>query len=614
VSGAKGADGAAVNAEVEASVEALGSGTKLARDRALGQMYVTSFSPRELADFVRQSQKVLGADHLEPEKEGLLRGLTKVVEEVTRRAAADGVPCSADMHALARLCIRLTSVTFDVRIRGGAGRLLGSTLAAIGALEGEAALVETYDALVGPLLETTREELAIEFGSDELRHDTEGWKALESHFLALQSAVSVLPVEPGTERVGILVPLLIEGTTHQNRFVRELSYQTLGVLAPHGAEYEEALLRGLADNWSQVRFAAAHATEAYFNVHQRLRPDLLPRIALNRHYVAEGVKLHATRLWQTISPRKLDIPAFLEYYKECGEADNHAVREAAARCVAELAAAVPARQIESHIDQCCAWLLDLFKDESWPVRDCACNASGIVLSRFPAQCRPYWNEFLDQWILHVRDNINSVRDNAAKAFGKVLVCDDAELAAMAKERALAELTKFLGSAKEQRSDSRAAAGLTNETKFGVAEKRAFDNDPHIHTGQTPMSCGSLAPKLKRGAGCMDHSFRRGAEPWEVSDGCVFLFRELVTCDPTQWPVFLPAVMELLTLRSFAHYSNLHTTILRTLRHLWPSMPADLRPTVLPAVHTETRDENRLVSSEAKFLLEDAGEEVLENVD
>ena len=113
---------------------------------------------------------------------------------------------------------------------------------------------------------------------------------------------------------------------------------------------------------------------------------------------------------------------------------------------------------------------------------------------------------------------------------------------------------------------------------------------------------------------MDHSFRRGAEPWEVSDGCVFLFRELVTCDPTQWPVFLPAVMELLTLRSFAHYSNLHTTILRTLRHLWPSMPADLRPTVLPAVHTETRDENRLVSSEAKFLLEDAGEEVLENVD
>uniref|UniRef100_A0A7S1VG05 Uncharacterized protein n=1 Tax=Sexangularia sp. CB-2014 TaxID=1486929 RepID=A0A7S1VG05_9EUKA len=195
-----------------------------------------------------------------------------------------------------------------------------------------------------------------------------------------------------------------------------------------------------------------------------------------------------------------------------------------------------------------------------------------------------------------------------------MTCDEPELSAMAMSRALAELTTFLPAAKEQRSDSRAAAGLTNETKFGVAEKRAFDNDPHIHTGQTPMSCGSLAPKLKRGAGCMDHSFRRSAEPWEVSDGCVFLFREVVTCDPSQWPVFLPTVLELMSLRSFAHYSNLHTTILRTLRHLWPAMPAAQRKTVLPVAQAAIDDENRLVSSEAKFLLEDAGEDTLDKVE
>lgn len=32
------------------------------------------------------------------------------------------------------------------------------------------------------------------------------------------------------------------------------------------------------------------------------------------------------------------------------------------------------------------------------------------------------------------------------------------------------------------------------------------------------SCGSLAPKMRRGGGCADHLFRRPAEPWEKGDG------------------------------------------------------------------------------------------------
>lgn len=37
------------------------------------------------------------------------------------------------------------------------------------------------------------------------------------------------------------------------------------------------------------------------------------------------------------------------------------------------------------------------------------------------------------------------------------------------------------------------------------------------------SCGSLAPKMgrgKRAGGCMDHQFKRPAEPWELTDGYV----------------------------------------------------------------------------------------------
>ena len=33
------------------------------------------------------------------------------------------------------------------------------------------------------------------------------------------------------------------------------------------------------------------------------------------------------------------------------------------------------------------------------------------------------------------------------------------------------------------------------------------------------SCGSLAPKMKRGGeGCMDHQFHKPAQPWEKSEG------------------------------------------------------------------------------------------------
>ena len=35
--------------------------------------------------------------------------------------------------------------------------------------------------------------------------------------------------------------------------------------------------------------------------------------------------------------------------------------------------------------------------------------------------------------------------------------------------------------------------------------------------QEVYSCGSLAPKLRKG-GCMDHGHSRKKEPWEATDG------------------------------------------------------------------------------------------------
>lgn len=87
-------------------------------------------------------------------------------------------------------------------------------------------------------------------------------------------------------------------------------------------------------------------------------------------------------------------------------------------------------------------------------------------------------------------------------------------------------------AKEQISESQKFAGMKNVTQFGVShshdhaqeEKKKSEDDEH--NNGVMFSCGSLAPKLKRGGGCMDHGFTRPKELWEMSDGSVFLLMEL----------------------------------------------------------------------------------------
>ena len=50
-----------------------------------------------------------------------------------------------------------------------------------------------------------------------------------------------------------------------------------------------------------------------------------------------------------------------------------------------------------------------------------------------------------------------------------------------------------------------------------------ENDPE-HVGKQMYCCCSIAHK--HGNGCVDHGFVRQQEPWEVTDGCIFLLREL----------------------------------------------------------------------------------------
>lgn len=112
---------------------------------------------------------------------------------------------------------------------------------------------------------------------------------------------------------------------------------------------------------------------------------MVPRMCLNRYYVAEGVKLYSQETWKIVfgdSGRKVVskyAAEIADFYTTASMADNHAVREAACHCISELCTKVALENPEPfkpHVGKMLSALLDCFKDESWPVRDCACLACG----------------------------------------------------------------------------------------------------------------------------------------------------------------------------------------------------------------------------------------------
>ena len=65
-----------------------------------------------------------------------------------------------------------------------------------------------------------------------------------------------------------------------------------------------------------------------------------------RYYVAEGVRIYSQETWRQVTQGNGKeyveeyIKNVVEYYIEATESDNHAVREAACACIAELGSKV----------------------------------------------------------------------------------------------------------------------------------------------------------------------------------------------------------------------------------------------------------------------------------
>ena len=249
--------------------------------------------------------------------------------------------------------------------------------------------------------------------------------------------------------------------------MREISYFVVNsiiqastqILAQQGQEFKVNLMqmlkdlvpvleKGMSDNWSQVRYASAIGTRSLYELiavapqedREAIKafcdPLLVPKMCLNRYYVAEGVRIYSIETWKRAfgDQGKHVVSMYAqnvcEFYIVQSLADNHAVREAACHCIAELctkvALTVSKEPFKPYVQNLLKALLDCFKDESWPVRDAACGACVEFVTAFPEESTVLLPELLDLWFHHLSDNITSVREHSAMSLGRVMTVFEAE--------------------------------------------------------------------------------------------------------------------------------------------------------------------------------------------
>ena len=74
----------------------------------------------------------------------------------------------------------------------------------------------------------------------------------------------------------------------------------------------------------------------------------------------------------------------VDFYISQSEADNHAVREAACACIAELGTKINKDCVRPYVTRLLDSLKICFEDDSWPVRDGRFNKSKLVNLSFRA--------------------------------------------------------------------------------------------------------------------------------------------------------------------------------------------------------------------------------------
>ncbi|CAI8037892.1 hypothetical protein GBAR_LOCUS21167 [Geodia barretti] len=280
------------------------------------------------------------------------------------------------------------------------------------------------------------------------------------------------------------------------------------------------------------------------------------------------------------------IAQVVEFYISQTEAANHAVREAACACIAELGTKVSPGVLGPHIPDLVKVLLQCFRDDSWLVRDepAACLAHvGTSCRRFPEECPTSLSQLLPLFFSSLEDSHASVRQGAASSLSTLVIRLWYKQLSEVEETVMSVLKReylWLPPSLSLTPGTRfyilllyhihTHPGLDpRPAVFGVVQRlNDIPLDDPTHTDQQMYSCGSLAPKMRRG-GCMDTHFQRPAEPWEKTEGCIHLLAELSQQKGMGDKVssLLPALGEVARHHGYRQHLSLLETLLHRLPHL-----------------------------------------------
>ena len=141
----------------------------------------------------------------------------------------------------------------------------------------------------------------------------------------LQNLIEAIGTHLYAFDLSVILEVIEKSIEHLNRFVREISYFVIHAILETsvGVETTEHLSKfnlfaeklvplisfGLSDNWSQVRFASSLCSRSFYQVikncedktpYEQFQGELIPKMCLNRYYVAEGVRNYSNETWKLV--------------------------------------------------------------------------------------------------------------------------------------------------------------------------------------------------------------------------------------------------------------------------------------------------------------------------
>lgn len=442
-------------------------------------------------------------------------------------------------------------------------------------------------------------------------HDTAGWGPLESDVTCLQLIIEKCGADfaPRLDAEGDVMDLLCTCAVHMNRFVRGIAFAALEAairsLHQAGVATAEALLdavaqasdlvarlgSGLCDEWANVRMAASRALRTFLvslqspQQQHRYFEVLLPCMCVNRYYVATGVANYSRETWRMILADKGRetivkwLPSIVPFYIMQTRVANSEARDAAAKCIGELAARIDPPAVSPYAtDLFCALIPRLGRADAWEVKEQACLAITEMAKAFPACCNLSGDfpDLLPSLSAVLADPVWSVRQSAAFALGELCKASDAEVVSVVLELCLDGLT----AATRELDERRKYGGEDDLVKL----KHERANDATLHSNQDTIDCcavGDLdhedSEQLQMGNKlalsaiynyAQKHKVDLRRNSWERTDGCLYLVLELASHgqwrqgDKEQLRVAsaLEAMASVAKLRHFVKHTALLTTL------------------------------------------------------